>query len=146
MKKYRLFYFMCILLGMAVGFTSCSDDDDEASVESLIGTWESIYSEGYDIWNGEKETWDGEPEDPLRLTFREDGTYRGEEFYNGKWHLGVSRTYVLKGNKLFYYDEEEEESGSATIISLTKDKLVIEESFEDEYEEYYEKITFKRIK
>ena len=44
------------------------------------------------------------------------------------------------------YDEEEEESGSATIISLTKDKLVIEESFEDEYEEYYEKITFKRIK
>ena len=49
-------------------------------------------------------------------------------------------------HKLFYYDEEEEESGSATIISLTKDKLVIEESFEDEYEEYYEKITFKRIK
>ena len=45
--------------GLCIGFTACSDDDEEGIAGDaqtlIVGTWESTWSKGYEIYEGEKE-------------------------------------------------------------------------------------------
>ena len=63
MKKIELkFWLSCMVMALCVGFTSCSDDDDEGIAGDaktlIIGTWQSTWTKGYEIYDGEKEEWD----------------------------------------------------------------------------------------
>ena len=148
MKNYKIFYTLFMLLSMSLGFTACSDDDDDVSTNDLVGTWEAIWEEGYEKWEDGIDEWDEAPEDQYRIIFNADGTYSSEYYYSGKWHEEVIGTYSVKGNKL--YGKNEEGDYVATIFSLTSTQLILEEyeKYSDEYgiEEEYNKVTFKRVK
>lgn len=45
MKSYRVLW-LCLVIGMAIGFVSCGKDDSEESIpSSLVGTWSRLVSE-----------------------------------------------------------------------------------------------------
>lgn len=144
MKKYKIFYALFVLLGMSLSFTACSDDDDEVSSSQLVGTWEATWEKGYEKWEDEIDEWDEAPEEPFRITFYEDGTWLSEYYYNGKWHDEENGTYSVKGNKIYVSDRWDDYE--VTIVSITSSQLILEEKGKDADEEWYYKITYKRVK
>ena len=52
MKKiFNYLLIVTLLIGTAVSFNSCKDDDDEDSNKSkIVGTWKHTFSTGYVLW------------------------------------------------------------------------------------------------
>lgn len=146
MKYNKIFYTLLMLLYMSLGFTSCSDDDN-TSASDLVGTWEQMWSEGYEKGSDYNDTWNKAPDDPFRITFNEDGTFVSQSGHNGKWYTQESGTYSVNENKIYIRSNEDGEvyEGVATIVSKSYSQLVLEEYEKDEYGEYYEKITLERV-
>ena len=106
MKTYFKYVMLLFVAALSLGFTSCSDDDDDPA--SLVGTWQQ-YDEEYDEY--------------YQITFKADGTFLdkgwdGDHSYEysdtGRWQVeedllkityddedGVDIVhFVIKGNKL----------------------------------------------
>lgn len=78
MKKFELkFWLSCVMMALCIGFTACSDDDEEGIAGDaktlIVGTWESTWSKGYEIYEGEKEEWDEAYTEDV-YTFKNDGS------------------------------------------------------------------------
>lgn len=152
MKKIGYLLGLCAMVCcLAMGFASCSDDDDDVSSSELVGIWDPTHAEGYEIWDGEKDEWNENVNsgtndmDYNRVEFLGDGTYNTYYYYNG-WKKETSGgTYRVNGNKIYVYDPDEDEEYTLTIVSISSDKLVLEEKETWEDEEYYEKVTYKRV-
>lgn len=115
----KYLFLMLIMLASTISFTSCSNDDDENgnnSSSSIVGTW-SYEEEDYDYYYYEE------------VTFKANGTIivKGEEYYDGDLEDSWTErgTYELDGNELIV--ELDGEIGFATIISVTSNKLIIED-------------------
>lgn len=142
MKK-TLFYVWALLALLLCGttMTSCSDDDDKVSEEAqegLVGTWQTVATGGYEIYQGEREDF-YDDYDGLTFVFKGDGTGQ----YMDKYYPedNCSLTWKVSGDQL-YVTLEGEETESATISTLTSNTLKIEYREPD----YYEWIEYKRIK
>lgn len=152
MKDYKIFYTLFMLLSMSLGFAACSDDEnEEVSSDSIIGTWEAIWEQGYEKSEGyDLDEWNEPPSEPYRVIFKADGSYMSEYFYDDRWHEEMTGTYSVKGNKLYVIDDEDGERYEITIVSLTSTQLILEEyeKYTDEYgvAEDYNKVTYKRVK
>lgn len=152
MKDYKIFYTLFMLLSMSLGFAACSDDEnEEVSSDSIIGTWEAIWEQGYEKYEGyEDDVWNEPPSEPYRVTFKADGSYFSEYSYNGKWYEEMTGTYSVEGKKLYVIDDEDGERYEITIVSLTSTQLILEEheKYIDEgvVGEDYNKVTYKRVK
>lgn len=147
------FLSLLMFVALSAGFASCSDDDDVDS-ESLLGTWEATYTEGWykdtdypeddATWEG---TWAQYGDDsvlPAVMTLGKDGkgTYRYD--YNIKDH---SCTWGVKGNKLSITitDENGDDTTSTVkVISQTDTELQVEFSYKGGSESMYEKTTYKK--
>lgn len=155
MKKIDLTYIMVVLLLFVtmLNFSSCSDDDEEnvGNKSDLIGLWEPIHIEGYEIYDGEKETWNEDLNEVDRggyyqLEFLDGGIFYSYSYENG-WEKDVEDgKYRLNGKRLVLRDDPDEEEYEMTIVSLTKTTLVLEGKERYDDEEYYEKVTYKRIR
>ena len=113
--KY-LFVIMSILT-MTVGFVGCDDDNDGGS-SSIIGTW--AYEEDYD----DDEYYYEE------ITFKSNGTFivKWEEYYYGDYDSDTERgTYEIDGDELIV--EFADEISIITIVSITSNKIVIEDEY-----------------
>lgn len=163
MKKIHSVIALMLIIVCSINFTACSSDDDEGSSFNpsyIYGIWEPIYCEGYDIYEGVKNSWSYEinigamyeyPEIDIeycRAEFKSDGTvwtYNYRE--NGEWEKDDEYTYFeIKGNKLIQKETEDSEAISNTIVSLTADRMVIEMYDKESGWELYEKVTCKKIK
>ena len=152
MKKINLLLLFGVLSIMTFGFSACSDDGDEiGNASELLGLWEPIHAEGYEIFDGERDAWDEDVNaasndaDYNRVEFLDGGIYNNYYYYNG-WKKDVANgVYKLNGKKLVVRNDEEEETYELTIVSLTSTQLILEtkESWGDE--EFYEKVTYKKI-
>lgn len=133
-----------MFVALSVGFASCGDDDEngEVSEASLVGTWESTYSEGWfkdSEYPEDEEKWNGPTtgDEISRVTFKANGTGDDGE--------GDSFTWTLKGNVLTTtYDDGEMASGK--VLKLTDKELVTEHTIKEGAITGYSKDTFKRIK
>ena len=146
LTEYKTKKKLCFLM-MAVfflGMTACSDDDEEGIAGDaktlIVGTWESTWSKGYEIYEGEKEEWDEAYTEDV-YTFKNDGsgTYKD---VSGSTPYTEDFTWSISGNKLKitfngYSDE-------ATIKTLNGTTLVIIAQEKDENEEFYDEISFKK--
>lgn len=139
MKKI---YFICmvglLLSAMMLGFSGCSDDDEEGtsgSSSELVGTWEIVHYKYQWKENGKVVDEDERDDSNTRLSFHENGTCEGAEYYNGKWNWGDKGTWKYKGGKLEITYEEEGDTykESAIVKTLTASKLVVE--FTDKFSE-----------
>lgn len=142
MKNFELkFWLSCLVMALCIGFASCSDDDDEGIAGDaktlIVGTWEATWSKGYEIYEGEKETWN-EPFDDEIYTFKEDGTGTYEEV----GYTADTFTWSISGNKLTITDKYDSEV--ITIKTLNSTTAVIVTQYKDDEEEYYEEITLKK--
>lgn len=146
----KLLGFAIVLLLLPFGFVACSDsDDDISSPDAIIGTWESVWSTGWEKENGKiVDKWDEEMTDE-RVVFKENGRFVIYYEYNGRWNESESGSWELDGSKLFVetkYDEM-----TLTVVKLNSKELVIrrhdkyEDSYYDDYYEEEETITYHKV-
>lgn len=145
MKNFELkFWLSCMMVALCIGFTSCGDDDDEGIAGDaktlIIGTWQSTWLKGYEIYDGEKETYDEAYTEDI-YTFKSDGkgTYKD---VSGSSTYTADFTWTISGNKLKItfssYSQE------ATIKTLNENTAILVGQEKDKDGEYYSEITFKK--
>ena len=106
--------------------TSCSSDSDEENETnntSIIGDWQSVSSQGYDIVIKSKERTDNKerPYDHLYMNFNEDGTCMiGDPKIANNGQLC---RYTIQGKELIL--EANGEKDKFIIEELSTDKLVV---------------------
>ncbi len=144
MKNLKIYGILVMLL-LSVGFVSCSDDDKNSeNTSKLIGLWDLIYDEGYEINDGYNYEWSNEVNDEYRIEFLDGGVVKEYEYYNNKWNLDDAGTYYVEGNKVYVKYSDGSIEG-CTILGLTNNKLVIEYYEKDGSDEYYHKNTFRKL-
>jgi len=141
---------ICLLL-MGMNFTACSDDDD-VNASDLIGLWEPVHIEGYETYQGETDRWNTD----IDAATYDDGEYPRVEFLNGGivktyyysdgWTDDEEGTYKLEGTKIHIQGHGDDEGYDLTVVSLNSNQLVVEEKYSEDGDEYYEKVTYKKIK
>ena len=144
MKKLELkLWLSYILIALCIGFTGCSDDDEGVNGDAktlIIGTWESTWYKGYEIYNGKKETWDEAYTEDI-YTFKNDGSGVYQDISGSTIH-SENFKWSISGDKLKisldgYSDE-------ATIKTLNESTAVLTSYEKDEEGEFYNEITFKK--
>lgn len=144
MKKKNLIWTLGILIGMALGFTACTNDDEGGGIagdanELIIGTWELYDAYGYKMTDGERQEVNDFVLGGL-LTFNADGTGEmhredaPEEAEYFDWSIS-GNTIVTTGGQDFTY----------TIETLNDNELVVSrtETYDDD-DSYYERLTLHR--
>ncbi len=150
MKK--LFFCTAALLA-AISFSACSDDDETdltATPDTIAGTWKIVHIEGWDIYDGEKDTWSFDYPDEdgwyYTLTFDKKGSGIRSE-YEGENEIDREiATYSISGNTLTTISSESSSESSCEITKLTKSELVLLDIYEESDYSFEETFTFKRIK
>lgn len=123
---FKYFFVMVSMLAMTISFVGCSDDDNDEPSSSIVGTW--IYEEDF----GDDDYYYEE------ITFKSNGTFivEWEEYYDGDYDSETIRgTYEIDGDELIV--EFADEISIITIVSITSNKIVIED-------EYGERMTYYR--
>ena len=131
MKKCYSLLMVMLLALVAVGVTSCGDDDEPKYSSDIIGTW-ALDNTGYGAA-------------VILFQFTKDGTFHevNISMLNGETGVDVFHgTYTVSGNKLTvtYIFEFETEKVECT-YQVKGDKLRL--NFEDEGEEGF--VTFTRV-
>jgi hypothetical protein len=126
-------------------FTSCLqggsggglDDDGDGKESLLIGSWILISEEGWEIYNGKKDTWDRDySDDEVYFTFMKNGKMSYEEYGD------VLSWEYSKGTLTIYGDDDYYEDEVYDVLTLTSSRLVMELQLSD----LYEKSTYRKKK
>ena len=145
MKKNYLFAMVAMMMAM-VGFTGCDKDDDGISGNAedlIVGEWQSVRYEGYEIYDGEREEWSGRYTDNCYM-FYSDGS--GRFIALDSYEDNYSFDWVIDGNELIL-DEGTSDEARCIIEKLNGSTLVLyyfEEDPREDYE-YHERETFERV-
>lgn len=149
MKKVNLLFLLGLFFTMTFSFSACSDDDEISNASDLLGVWDPIHAEGYEISDGEKETWNKNVDatsnlaDYNRVEFLDGGIYNSYYYSNG-WKVDIENgTYQLNGKKI--HISHEEGTYDLTIVSLTSTQMILEAKESWDGEEFYEKVTYEKI-
>ena len=139
MKTLRLIGMAIVAIVMSVNFTACSDDDDDIDIAQLEGTWGLVRDEGYEHYEGEKESWNDsyDPANPTEdcekivISKVADNTYSfaSSYYYGNQWHTGDTGKFTLDGNKLIPVDGDAGEF--AELVRVLSTKLRGDVSHED---------------
>ncbi len=141
--------FWSLLSIMALGFSSCSDDDEESSSD-LIGTWECVSSYFYEKTNG-KIVYEEENDDVGHIIqFGSDGTCKDKNSYGDSWDQTGTWSYK---NGILSITSEDEYDGihveTVPLKSLTSTEFVVEQYAKETYGgdnyEYYDKLVYHKI-
>jgi len=148
MKK--LFFCAAALLA-AISFSACSDDDEPnlpLTPESIAGTWQCTHEDGWEIYDGEKDTWsDNYPDEEgwyATCSFDENGSFTQSEYDNDKIDYTGNGTYSISGNKLTIKIKYED-AHTFEIKKLTGSQLVLFDKGADSYGSWEITTTLKRI-
>ncbi len=156
MKKL-LFYAAALLA--AISFSACSDDDEEptlpATPGNIAGTWQSVSATGFEIYDGQKETWSENYPDEngcyYTYTFNKNGTYTATDHeydeFEGAYIQHKTGSYSISGNTFIIVENYDNESHKYEykIKKLTKSELVLQDTYEEPDYSFEETSTFKRI-
>ncbi|WP_368124592.1 lipocalin family protein [Bacteroides faecis] len=139
---------------MSVNFAACSDDDEDIDVAQLEGTWGLTNDEGYEIYEGERDSWNDQydPSNPtddcekVVISKGADGIYSmvHYEYYNNQWQQYGTEKFTLDGNNLIPADGDAEVE-SVKLLVANGSQLVLEIKGTDEDGEFYNKMTYKRM-
>ncbi len=155
MKK--LFFCAAALLA-AISFAACSDDDETnltATPDNIAGTWKIVHEEGWEIYDGEKDTWSFDYPDEdgryITTTFNKNGTWTSTEYeyddYEDKNYTEYKTgSYSISDDTLTIKEDYSNESYIYEIKKLTKSELVLLDIYEEPDYSFEETSTYKRIK
>ena len=144
MKTFRMIGMALFAVFMCVNFISCSSSDNEedepASTNMLIGTWNKVAEfKRTEYADGSYKENESNSDNHFRLVFKSNNKGESYEYENGKWIKENDFTWELNGSKL-YMDE-----GYGNILELTTTKLVVEETYTDDDNKIYQKVTFQKV-
>lgn len=117
---FKHLFVMMSMLSMTLAFVGCSDDDNDVSSSSIVGTWSYEEEDYYE-----------------EITFKANGIMivESEEYYNGEWESWTERgTYELDGDKLIANIDDE--IAIVTVVSVTSSKLVLKDEDGDRWTYY----------
>lgn len=117
---FKHLFIIVSVLTMATGFVGCSDDDNDVSSSSIVGTWSYEEEDYYE-----------------EVTFKANGIMiiESEEYYDGEWESWTERgTYVLDGDKLIVHIDDE--ITTVTVVSVTSSKLILKNEDGDKWTYY----------
>lgn len=146
MKKNYLFTMVAMMMLAMTSLTGCDKDDDGISGNAedlIVGEWQSVRYEGYEIYEGAREEWSGRYTDNL-YTFYRDGSGRFTAL--DSYEDSYSFDWVIDGDELIL-DEGTWDEARCTIEKLNGSTLVLyyfEEDPREDYE-YHERETFERV-
>lgn len=139
MKTFKLLSYLLLITMLSAGFVSCSDDDDDTDyATSIVGTWELIYSKGWENNDGDKEILDDAESGEFHV-FESDGTGYGYEKEYPEY--GYHYTWSIKNNILTI--REDGEIFTLTIKHLSSSKMELYENWGEDGEVTG---TYRRIK
>jgi hypothetical protein len=131
MKTLKFLGMTLLMVMLAINFTACSDDNEEAvsNPNDIIGKWELTWTKGWELNDdGHKEYWD-EADSGLYFVFKDDGTGYHYEDYGSNAYFN----WKLEGNQLSVtytqfdgadiYKVEELNSSTLTITSTDDDEV-----------------------
>lgn len=167
MKTFRFIGMALLAMLVCVNFTSCKDNEDGPSSNSLIGVWEGIEADSWSIVPGshdeneewwasspDKETDNGVDISNYRIEFNSDMFYRiylyneNSKMWNprgvGKWSVsGEKITLVSYDSGDGKYDEENPDEYN--ILEHKDSKITLEYYKNTPASENYRKMTFRQI-
>ncbi len=123
-----------------IGFTSCSDDDDESN-GGIVGTWQSVHIDTWEKINGEQ-TEDGSYSGPYEqgtVVFTAEGRISMTE----EGESTETATYTFTGDKLII--KSDGETTEVKVLKLSDDKLILEYHESDRGYESYIKVEFRKV-
>lgn len=148
MKNLNSLRLLSLLICVVIGLSGCSDNEKKEGSElpiteqSLIGTWELMYYEGWNQYNDERETF-SEDDNTYRIQFKNNGTAQSWTYEN-RWiedDFTITDWYI-KDDVLYTHDSEGDDE-IATIVKLTESRLIVE-SYSEDRTQYY-KETYRRL-
>jgi hypothetical protein len=155
MRTLRLIGFAIIAIVMSVNFAACNDDDEDIDVNQLEGNWGLVLDEGYEYYEGEKDSWSDsyDPANPtedcekITISKVSDNIYSVIHYYyyNNQWNQSDTEKFTLDGNNLLPVDEEDTEISSMKLLVANSSQLVVEIKGRDEEGDFYNKMTYKRL-
>ena len=98
-KVFNYLLIVTLLIGTAVSFGSCKDDDEDEDGYSIVGTWKCSYDDGYYLW-----------------TLNADGTYVWVDKDYGYEADTDYGTYTYKDGVLVVYMGDEGEAWNLTWV------------------------------
>ena len=138
MKTLKYFSFILLSLVLGVGFTSCGDDDEGIDPSAIVGKWEAVWSEGYEIDDEEPEyndSWSEEVGGEF-VTFEADGS--------GYYQNNTQKfSWKLEGNQLTIGERYSTEV--YTVVKLNASEMVLEYYEKEDSYEYYDKTTCRKV-
>lgn len=118
MKQLKFVAILMIGL-LSFGFQSCSSDDDEPTVNDIVGTWkltEVSTNDGASFTSWILQT--------TTATFNADGTYSGKGYFgtgSGTWkQSGKMITTYIDGSEYIRYEVKELTSSTCTLVMSMK--------------------------
>ena len=144
---------MAVMLAVvSFGFTACSGDDgDSASASKIEGVWNLTHLKGYKWENYDEDMPRPFTDGAYRVTFRSDGTFLGEKYYEREgWrqsaeNLELSKGKYEVGDGLLYL-KGEYEALVLKIISFSSNKMVLHDEWEADGGLYWKDLTFTKQK
>lgn len=140
-----LSFKVVFLLIFCLVMVSCNNDEEKNggitgdAKESIVGTWQSVWYEGYEIEDGIRRDW-GEDYTEEVYTFYKDG--KGEykdtdpsisQSYPLHWEIRDNDQLIIDGDEIY------------TLVTLNDNEMVWEEHEKYGDDIYYAKEVFKRI-
>ena len=125
MKK--IYYFLMAAVAVMCVCSSCSKDEDgDVDYKSIVGTWNLVSDEGYEIYKGKKNEWKetyGGAKSRI-ITFNADGT--GSEVYRYEYIEDTGKfNWKLNGNKLSIKYAGHDDASERRVEKLTSTTLVV---------------------
>jgi len=143
-QNYWIFRSLLISAFVCFGLSSCDEDDNSFSKADIVGTWDLIHEEGWEIYDGDKESWSMDLVNENCFEFHADGTGLEYDPSSSHWKDYDEFTYELSGNKLIV-DYSYGEKISSTIITLNKTTLILHYTWNDDGERGEQTETYKRM-
>ena len=135
-----------ILVALSATLASCSNDDDKNNEPVIVGTWEMVKHEYNTYSNGISkdvvENGDG------AITFNSDGTGTSIHASEDGTNINEPFTWKQDGTKITVTSKDEEGkeyTDTGEIQKLTDSELVIYSTYKDGDDNFYDRMTYRRI-
>ena len=131
MKTLKFLGMTLLMVMLAINFTACSDDNEEAvsNPNDIIGKWELTWTKGWELNDDGHKEYGDEADSGLYFVFKDDGTGYHYEDYGSNAYFN----WKLEGNQLSVtytqfdgadiYKVEELNSSTLTITSTDDDEV-----------------------
>ena len=138
MKTLKYLSFLLFAFVLSAGFASCGDDDEGVDPSAIVGKWEAVWDEGYEIDYEEPEyndSWSEEVGGEF-VTFEADGS--------GYYQNNTQKfSWKLEGNQLTI--DERYSTEVYTVVKLNASEMVLEYYEKEDSYEYYDKTTCRKV-